>query len=169
MAEIDEPLQTFWFATSFTVGVGFTVMVNDCIAPVQPLTVGVTMIVAVIGIFPEFRAVKIGISPVPFAAKPIEGVSFTHAKFVPAIFPEIETKGFETLLHKTILDNGLAVGTGFTVMLNVLETPSHPPVVGVTVKVATMGVKPELMAINAEISPVPLAAKPMPGTLFVQL
>ena len=40
---------------------------------------------------------------------------------------------------------------------------------GVTVIVATIGVALVLMAVNVGISPVPLAARPIPGVSFVQV
>jgi len=47
--------------------------------------------------------------------------------------------------------------------------PPPPPVDGVTVTVATTGAFVALVATNEGILPVPLAAKPMLGVLFVQL
>ena len=40
--------------------------------------VGVTMTVAITGVFPEFDTVSDSIFPFPEATKPIPGVSFTH-------------------------------------------------------------------------------------------
>ncbi len=55
-------------------------------------------------------------------------------------------------------------------MLNVCETPVQLPDTGVTVNVAVTGVEPVLVAVNGGIiAPVPLAAKPMLVSLFVQL
>jgi hypothetical protein len=66
-----------------------------------------------------------------------------------------------------------ATGTGFTVMVNVLAGPSHetPPLVkrGVTVMVATTGCVPLLVPVNGIKLPVPVAASPMVGSLFVQV
>jgi len=50
---------------------------------VQPLAVGVTVIVAITVDVPVLVAVNEGMLPVPFAARPMEGVLFTHAKVVP--------------------------------------------------------------------------------------
>ena len=65
-------LQTVSFIRVSTVGVGFTVMVNETGVPEQPSAVGVTVMVAVTGTFVIFLAVKALISPVPLAANPID-------------------------------------------------------------------------------------------------
>jgi hypothetical protein len=71
------------FAGFVTVGVGFTVMVNVLVGPVQKFVpdnkyLGVTVMVAIIGALVLFVAVKEVIFPVPFAARPIVGVLFTQ-------------------------------------------------------------------------------------------
>ena len=55
----------------FTVGVGLTVMVNVLGEPGQPLADGVTVIVAITDVVPEFMAVKDGIELAPEAAIPM--------------------------------------------------------------------------------------------------
>ena len=67
----------------------------------------------------------------------------------------------------------LTVAVGLTVMVNVSEVPTQlTPLlvnVGVTVMDATTGVVVLLVAINVGIFPLPLAAIPIDGALFVQL
>lgn len=46
-------------------------MVNVLEAPGQPFTLGVTVIVAIIGVVPLLIAVNAGISPTPFAPNPM--------------------------------------------------------------------------------------------------
>jgi hypothetical protein len=46
--------------------------------------------------------------------------------------------------------------------------PTHPDKVGVTVMVAVMGAAPALVAVNAGVFPVPLAASPIAAFEFVQ-
>ena len=63
---------------------------------------------------------------------------------------------------------------GFTVIVKFTGVPVHaaPPFVkvGVTAMVATRGAVPVLVVVNAGIVKlVPLAAKPMPGSLFVHV
>ena len=60
-------------------------MLNDKGGPIHPFAVGVTVMVAVTVAVVLLVAVKDGISPVPLAASPIDGVSLTHAKVVPEI------------------------------------------------------------------------------------
>ena len=54
-------------------------------------------------------------------------------------------------------------------MVNVLIGPLHPSLIGVMVMVDVIDVEPELVTVNAEISPVPFALNPMAVLLFVQL
>lgn len=49
---------------------------------------GVTVIVAVTGLVPEFVAANALIVPVPEAPRPIEGFELVHAKVVPGTLPE---------------------------------------------------------------------------------
>ena len=64
-------------------------MVNDKGVPTHPFAEGVIVIVAITGAVPGLVAEKDGISPVPFAARPMDGVLLTQAKVVPATGPEI--------------------------------------------------------------------------------
>ena len=58
-------------------------------------------------------------------------------------------------------------------MVNVAESPAHvtPPFVKLenTLMVAITGVVPALVAVNAGMLPVPLAANPIDAVLFVQV
>jgi len=58
--------------TELTFGVGFTVIVKVCVAPVQLLADGVTTITATDGVVPLFTAVNEATSPAPVAASPID-------------------------------------------------------------------------------------------------
>ena len=60
------------------------------------------------------------------------------------------------------------VGVGFTVIVNVFGVPTQPLAVGVIVIVDVTGAVPVLVAVNAPMLPLPLAAKPMLASLFVQ-
>ena len=77
MLAVGAPLHTTWFATGLTTGGGLTVIVKVIGVPTQltaPLVyVGVTVIVATTGALVTFTAVKLAISPVPLAARPIDG------------------------------------------------------------------------------------------------
>ena len=66
------------------VGDAFTLMVNVCGIPGQPVEfAGVTFMVATIAVVPIFTAVNDGISPVPFGGRPIPGLSFVQVNVVP--------------------------------------------------------------------------------------
>jgi hypothetical protein len=54
-------------------------------------------------------------------------------------------------------------------MVNVLGDPGHPFKFGVTVIVATLGIVPLFIVVNAGISPKPPAPNPMVGLLLLQL
>lgn len=70
-----------------TVGVGFTVMVKVIGVPGHPFAVGITVIRATTGAAPRLVAVNGGISPVPEAARPIDGVVLVQEYVVPATGP----------------------------------------------------------------------------------
>lgn len=68
--------------------------------------------------------------------------------------------------------DNVGVTNGLTVMVNVCGVPLHVgelPAVGVTVMVAVIAEAVALAAVKEAMSPVPLAAKPILGVLFVQL
>lgn len=54
-------------------------------------------------------------------------------------------------------------------MVNVVDAPGQPFIFGVTVIVVIIGVVPLLIAVNAEISPTPIAPNPMFELLLIQL
>ena len=70
-ASVGVLLHLVWSADLVTVGVGLTVIVNETEVPVQPLAVGVTVIVPVIGAVVVLVAVNGLIFPLPLAPKPI--------------------------------------------------------------------------------------------------
>ncbi len=78
IAATDAPLHAVTSKGRVTVGVGLTFMVNVLEAPLQPVAVGVTVMVASTDALPVFTAVKADISPVPLAPNPMEVVLFVH-------------------------------------------------------------------------------------------
>jgi hypothetical protein len=86
------------------------------------------------------------------------------AKFTAAVVAPLQT---------TWLLTTLTVAVGLTVIAKVPAAPVQvvPPLVseGVTVMVALMGAVVVLLTVKAAILPVPLAARPIPGLLLVQL
>ena len=93
-------LQSVWSVMLSTVGVGFTVMVNELVGPVQPLAVGVTVMVEVTGAVPPLVAVKAAMLPLPLAKRPMEASSFVQAYVVPPTAPLKFTAVVVALLHK---------------------------------------------------------------------
>ena len=63
----------------------------------------------------------------------------------------------------------LTVGVGLTVIVKIIGVPAHPLAVGVTVIVATTGALVTLVATKLAMLPLPAAANPIDGALFVQL
>ena len=111
------PAQRVEFAGTVTAGVGFTVMVYVEGVPGQPLAVGVTVIVAVIGAVPALVAVKAGVLPVPLAARPIAALELVHAKVVPAT-PLVKLLAATAPPLQTVMLAGtVTAGLGFTVMV----------------------------------------------------
>ena len=70
-------------AMGLILGVGCTNMVEVLGSPLQPLDMGVTVIVAVTSTFDVLTAVKEAMLPVPEATSPIEGVLFIQLYTVP--------------------------------------------------------------------------------------
>jgi hypothetical protein len=174
IAAVDDPLHNTWLATGFTVATGLTVMVKVIGKPLQPLgDVGVTVIVAVIALVRLFAVTKLGIFPVPVAAKPIEGLLFTQLYEVPAT-PLVNTIGNVVALAQCIwFEIAFTFPVGLTVMVNVLDVPTQlTPAfvnVGVIVMVAVTGVLVALVATKDAILPAPVAANPIEGVLLTQL
>ena len=144
-------------------------MIKLSALPVQPLADGITVIKAVMGVLAILTAVKEGILPVPLAASPIAGLLFIQLKLVPLTTPVKLTGLVGAPAHIDWLAGGVTLGVGFTVIVNVLGVPLQMPATGVTLMVATAFTLPLLTAVKAGISPLPLAASPMEGLLFVQL
>lgn len=77
-----------------TVGLGFTTIMKVIGVPLHTgvaaaglVYLGVTVIVAKIGVVPALVAVKTGSGPVPLAANPIAGLLLLHSKMVPVTSP----------------------------------------------------------------------------------
>ena len=130
---------------------------------------GVTVTVATTGVTPVFTAVNTPMLPVPAEASPMEERLLVQVNTVPATAPVKFTAAVEAPLHTTWLVTAFTVGVGLTVTVKVIFDPVHPLKVGVTTMVATTAAVPVLVAVNAGIKPVPLAAMPMDGALLVQL
>ena len=111
------PLQTSIFDGTVTVGVGLTVILYEEGVPVHPLAVGVTVIVAVIEDEPVFVAVKLPISPEPFASRPIAVLLFVQANVAPEVVLEKEVAATVAPLQTVIFEGTVTTGVGYTVIL----------------------------------------------------
>jgi len=81
---------------------------------------GVTMMFAATGLAPVFSGVNEPMSPVPFAANPIPGVSLTQLKVFPM---PIKLIGVEAMpFVKVCGETGFIVGNAFTVPVTVTVT-----------------------------------------------
>lgn len=153
------PPQKTLLAMAFTVGVGLTVTVKVLLTPGHPPTLGITVTVAVNTEVPAFVAVKAGMFPVPETPKP----TFTlDDQEKVALGDELEKlmPVEAELLHKGKTVMLFTVARCLTVTVKVVGTPGHPPVLGVTVTVATISDVPLLLATKAGILPVPETPKP---------
>ena len=74
-------------------------MVNICGVPGQPAADGVTVIVAVTGALVKLIAVNDAISPLPLAARPMEGLLLVQLKEVPLTEPVKATAFVGAPLH----------------------------------------------------------------------
>lgn len=162
------PLHNCWFGGCTTLGVGFTVNVNDSGLPVQPAALGTMVMVAVTGLLPVFTALNAGILLLPMAGKPIDGLLFVQVNTVPATFPVNTTGLVMALLHRTWLAGCTTEGVGLTLMVKLWGLPVQPVALGTTVMVAVTGTRLLLVAVKEGISPLPLPASPIDVLLLVQ-
>lgn len=148
----------------------FTVIVKVMAVPTHPDALfGVTVMVAVTAVGLLFTATKLGMLPVPEAARPMLGVLFVQLYVVPATVPVKLMAVVDEPVHNTWLAITPTFAVGFTVIVKLADVPLQPDADVVTVMVAVTGALVVLVAVKLGILPVPLAAKPMLGVLFVQV
>jgi hypothetical protein len=161
--------------TAFTVGIGFTVIVNVLGVPVQviPLIVdtGVTVMVPEIAAEVVLVLTKLAMLPVPLAARPMAVLLLVQLYTVPDTVPPNVTAATLEPTQTAWLDTAFTVGVGLTVYVNEEAGPAQPTppfvYVGVTVTVAVTGTAVVFAAANEAMLPTPLAARPIDGVLFV--
>ena len=172
------PLQIVLLVTVDTFAAGFTVIVKVIGVPLQLfvlVNIGVTVIVATTGEFPEFVAVNEAMSPVPLAANPMEVAVLVQLYVVvpPEFWVEKSTEAIVSPAQTVLLLTELTCPAGFMVIVKVLEGPVQlvPPFekVGVTVIVATIGLLVLFIGVKTGRVPVPEPFIPIPVVLFVQL
>jgi hypothetical protein len=144
-------------------------MVTVVGVPEQLLATGVTIMIAVTGLEVALMAVNEPILPEPEAARPIVLLLFVQLNTVPDTAPlNVIVVVAELLQTDWLAGLDTTVGVGLTVMVAVIGVPGQLLAVGVIVIVAVIGVEPVFIAVNDGILPLPLAANPMVGSLFVQ-
>jgi hypothetical protein len=133
-ATVDEA-QTTVLTTVLTVGFGSTVIVNEVGVPVQvtPAFVydGVTVIVPEIGVMPALVAVKLVMSPVPLAARPIAVLVFVQLYTVPGTLPLNDTVVVALALQTVWFETLFTVGTVLTVTACELAVAAVQPLASV--------------------------------------
>ena len=89
--------------------------------------------VATLGVVPLFKPVKLGILPVPDAARPMEVLLFVQLyTAVPPIVGVLKVTGAVGVFTHTVwLATGFTTGGGFTVMVKLVGVPTQltPPLV----------------------------------------
>ncbi len=154
------PAQTAILAGTVTFGAGLTVMVKFCVAPAQPIDVGVTAILASVGAL-TLAAVKLML-PVPVAPSPMVVFELVQSKAGAPVPVKLTVTGAPA--HTISFAGAAIVGTIFTSMVNVINGPLQPFKVGSTAMVA-------LIPVNKAVKlmfPVPLAPSPTPVLSLVQ-
>lgn len=120
------PLQIEAAVVFVIVGRGRTVIVKlfDCEQPFG--AVAVYVMVATLLVVPVFVAVKLGICPVPLAAKPMLVKLFDHEKVVLAKLELTKSSGLTISPGQTVkFGTVLSAGRGLTVMVNVFTKPTQ--------------------------------------------
>ena len=169
VAKIIPALQITISEGTTTTGVGFTVIVYEDGVPGQPLAVGVTVIVDVTGFAVLFVPVNNGVFPVPLAARPIDATELIQSNVAPGVVLVYAEVATTEPLQITLSTGTTTAGPGFTVIVNEEGGPGQPLAVGVTVIIDVTVSAVLLVAVNASMLPVPLAASPIDGSEFVQL
>ena len=85
--------------------------------PTQLLAAGVTVIVAVTGSAVLFVPEKEKISPVPLAARPMDGSEFVQVKVVPGVVLVNAEAATERLLQTVMFAGTTTTGVGLTVIV----------------------------------------------------
>ncbi len=167
-AAIAAPLQTAASAGTVTFGPGFTVMEYEFGIPGQPFAVGVTIIVEVTESAVLFVPENEAISPVPLAARPMEGSEFVQVNVVPGVVLVKLVAKIISALQITISEGTTTTGVGLTVIVYEDGVPGQPLAVGVTVTVAVTGFAVVFVPVKEGVLPVPLAPRPILASELIQ-
>ena len=94
---------------------------------------GVTVMVAVLGLVPWLTAVNDGGYPVPEDARPMAGLEFVQLKLIPVGPPFRLLAGTPAPSFTVMPDTGFSEGRGVTVTVSVMAPVAHWPGAGVKV------------------------------------
>jgi hypothetical protein len=105
-----------------------------------------------------------GISPVPFAASPIDVLVLVQLYVIPVATGNV-IAGLVLPAHTILSMIAGMTGAGLTVIVNVCGVPIQPvdPSMGLTVIVAVTGLVVVFIALNEAILPVPDTPRPIDG------
>ena len=120
VAGIDAPGHTVLLAGkvgAVTDGLGLTVIVKLEGVPAQPLTVGVTVTVLVIGVLPPLVEVNTGVEPLPLAPRPVPVLSLVQVKVPPGGVLVKVLAGTDTLGQTETGAGTFTVGAGLIVIV----------------------------------------------------
>lgn len=150
-------------------GSGFIVNVNVRGVPLQPLNVGVAVKFPDIAVVPVLVPINEEIFPFPEAPIPIAVFEFVQAMLeVAGVTVKVIAVLF-AFAQIVWLVTAVKVGDGSTVIVYDDGMPTHPLSVGVTVMVDVIVAPVVLVAVNAGMFALPLAAKPIAVFEFVQV
>lgn len=125
---------------------------------------GVTVIVATMGVEPELTGVKLGIDPKPDAAKPIEGLEFVQLYPVPTTLEENEIGELKEFAQIEIEVTGFITGFGFTVIVYDPLAKQPPDAIALTNMVPEIGTFDEFVAVKlGGVNVGPLEGSPIDG------
>lgn len=146
------------------VGTGFTVTVKVVGGPLQPLSLGVTVMVDVWGevTFAEVSAK----GPLPVAGIPVAVLLFVQLNVAVGIEP-VNSAAIGSPAQSTWVGTALTVGWRPILMLNVSGLPGQAPKAGCTTTTADWAFPVGDWVVNVKPAVVPLAARPMSGLLLV--
>jgi hypothetical protein len=138
------------------------VMVKLFVGPTQLPMEGVMVMVAVTAETVGFVPVKVGVPPVPLAAKPIDVVEFVQAYVAPDGVLVKLTAPTLVPLQAIVLPIASTTGFGLIVISNSSGVALHPLAVAFTVMVPVIGVEELFVPVNDGMVAVePLPPKPM--------
>jgi hypothetical protein len=162
-----DPWQTVVVPLMVAVGAGRTTTVAVIGLPGQPFAVGVMVKETVMGALVKLINAPL-ISPEPLAAIPVTVtvLFLVQLKVTPVVVLE-STIVVIVVAEQLVCEAGMATttGVGFTSTVAVIGVPGQPFAVGVIVNVTVMGAA--VVFVKAPlISPVPLAAMPVIGTVL---